>query len=41
MMYYAEDAQVAFEENISEARSGILSSEAELARLNTLICSAR
>jgi len=37
MMYYADDAQTAFEENISDARSGILSSEAELARLNTLI----
>ena len=37
MMYYAEDAQSTFEANISEARSGILSSEAELARLNALI----
>jgi transposase, IS30 family len=37
MMYYAEDAQAVFAENISEARCGILSNEAELARLNTLI----
>ncbi|GKU32081.1 IS30 family transposase [Clostridium folliculivorans] len=36
-MYYAEDAQSTFKETISESRSGILSSEAELARLNTLI----
>lgn len=37
MMYYAEDAHIAFSENISESRSGILSSEAELFRLNALI----
>ncbi len=37
MMYYADDAKSSFEENISEARSGILSSEEELARLNTLL----
>jgi len=37
VMYYAEDAHVTFAENISEARSGILSSETELFRLNSLI----
>jgi len=37
-VYDAEDAHIAFSESISEARSGILSSEAELSRLNTFIC---
>lgn len=36
-VYNAADAHIAFSENISEARSGILSSEAELFRLNALI----
>lgn len=36
-VYNAEDAHIAFSENLSEARSGILSSEAELSRLNDLI----
>lgn len=36
-MYDAGDAHIAFSENISEARSGILSSESELSRLNALI----
>jgi IS30 family transposase len=37
MVYDAEDAHVAFSENISESRSGILSTEAELVRLNALV----
>lgn len=37
LVYDAADAHLAFSENISEARSGILSSEADLARLNSLI----
>lgn len=36
-VYDAEDAHLTFSENISEARSGILSSETELTRLNSLI----
>jgi IS30 family transposase len=36
-VYNAEDAHLAFSENISEARSGILSSEEELSRLNSLV----
>lgn len=36
-VYDAADAHIAFSENISEARSGILSSETELSRLNGLI----
>ncbi|AOT72474.1 IS30 family transposase [Geosporobacter ferrireducens] len=36
-IYDAGDAHIAFSKNISEARSGILSSESELSRLNTLI----
>lgn len=36
-VYDAGDAHIAFSENISEARSGILSSETELLRLNALI----
>jgi len=36
-VYDAEDAHLTFSENISEARSGILSSETELSRLNSLI----
>lgn len=37
IVYSAEDAHIAFSENISQARSGILSSETELFRLNALI----
>lgn len=37
IVYNAADAHIAFTENISEARSGILSNEAELSRLNALI----
>jgi transposase, IS30 family len=37
VVYDAADAHVAFSVNISEARSGILSSEAELSRLNSLV----
>lgn len=36
-VYDAADAHLAFSENISEARSGILSSEEELLRLNSLV----
>lgn len=36
-VYDAEDAHLAFSQNISESRSGILSNEAELARLNSII----
>ena len=36
-LYDAEDAHIAYSTNISEARSGILSSEDELYRLNSII----
>ncbi len=36
-IYDAADAHIAFSENLSESRSGILSDEKELARLNSLI----
>ena len=37
LLYDAGDAQIAYSANISEARSGILSSEDELRRLNSII----